>query len=345
MILREYLYVDSAAVRGLLAQLDSGVAESETVRTTSGKKSGAGMKGILEHGREWGEVAEITKGFSDVLFPNLENALEVQGVLSDISDVIGEPESWSPGRMEELLPPGRVVRVTAPGYLVDARFLASTLAGFAAAVSGLSKVQQGVDGGSVSDGESPAVPPKVKRASKSSATSAEGAKWEEENLEGSIPLSRLTVDNSDIVNASFLRGIVQLQRGLFAPGLHLTLAPEVEKSGTISVRLQEGKQYLDTDPDILFSRYGVGAQDWTVVGAIGSHPLPNPDLSENNFMTGDGVVDRSRFGRFVNQLATFLGNQGLADLPQAPGFSIVPWAVYRTIGLPLQHPPSAVREG
>ena len=38
-----------------------------------------------------------------------------------------------------------------------------------------------------------------------------------------------------------------------------------------AIRLQEGQQFLDSDPEILFARYGVRAQDWTVVGTVGHH--------------------------------------------------------------------------
>jgi hypothetical protein len=57
-------------------------------------------------------------------------------------------------------------------------------------------------------------------------------------------------------------------------------------------------------------------------------------MSSIQWVSGDGGVNRAEFGRYVNQLATMLGNLGFTDLPQAPGFSIVPWAVYRTLGSP-----------
>lgn len=136
------------------------------------------------------------------------------------------------------------------------------------------------------------------------------------------------------MSGKFLRGIVQISRGMFAPGLHLSLLPDVESGGIISIRLQEGKQYLDTDPDVLFARFGVGIQEWTVVGTIGHHPLPSPDLSEFDFTDDDGNISRGKFARYVNGLGATLGNLGFSDMPQSPGFSMVPWAVYRTLGAP-----------
>lgn len=70
------------------------------------------------------------------------------------------------------------------------------------------------------------------------------------------------------------------------------------------------------------------------MGTIGHHPLPDPDMDDANFTDSEGNIRRADFGRYVNQLGTLLGNLGFTDLPQAPGFSVIPWAVYRTIGVP-----------
>jgi hypothetical protein len=51
-------------------------------------------------------------------------------------------------------------------------------------------------------------------------------------------------------------------------------------------------------------------------------------------MSADDNIERGSFGRYVNRLGSVLGNIGFTDLPQAPGFSVIPWAVYRTLGVP-----------
>ena len=176
------------------------------------------------------------------------------------------------------------------------------------------------------------MPPKAKKAGKT----YKELPGEADSPEGSIPLGdiRFDADDDSSISGEFLRGIVQVARGMFAPGLHLMLAPDAEDAGAITVRLQEGRQYLDSDSDVLFARYGVGAQDWTVVGTVGHHPLPDPDMDNAKFLDGEGNIQRAEFGRYVNRLGTLLGNLGFTDLPQSPGFSLVPWAVYRTLGSP-----------
>ncbi|WP_161937839.1 DUF6414 family protein [Serinicoccus chungangensis] len=325
MILREYLYVDTTAVRGILAQLDAGIVESETSAKESDKKSAGGVKGFVEHAQNWSEARTTTKAMADALFPQLEDALESEGLLEDVSELINSDDFWAEEEVQERLHPGKIVRVTAPGYLIDARFIATILGGFAAVDRGM--VNMGITQVAVD----PVLPPKAKGPKSKPYKEMPG---ESENLEGGIPIGRLAFGDENGISGEFLRGVVQVTRGMFAPGLHLSLAPDAEGAGAISVRLQEGRQFLDVEPDILFANYGVGVQEWTVVGTIGHHPLPTPDLSDGDFMFADGEgVRRGEFGRYVNQLGTTLANLGFTDLPQAPGFSLIPWAVYRTIAI------------
>ncbi|MFE4645169.1 hypothetical protein [Streptomyces sp. NPDC056730] len=84
-------------------------------------------------------------------------------------------------------------------------------------------------------------------------------------LEDSIP------DFPDIGGAdgNILRSFVRIAKGVFAPGLHVNLTPT--KGVLINSRLQEGRQYLDSEAHILFARYGTERQEWTIVGGIGSY--------------------------------------------------------------------------
>jgi hypothetical protein len=100
----------------------------------------------------------------------------------------------------------------------------------------------------------------------------------------------------------------------------------------VTARLQEGRQFLDSEPDVLFARYGAGLQEWTVVGSIGHYGVTVSGAVNNSGLTrADGTVDRSGFVRFINQFVSFIGTQGFVDVPAEPGFSVVPLAVYRVV--------------
>lgn len=325
MILREYLYVDSTVVRGVLAQLESGIAESETQTEQKRKATGGGIKGFAEHTQSWGGDITTAKSLGDALFPRLEDALESEGLLEDVSGHLSTPGAWESGAMRKAMTPGKIVRITAPGWLMDSRFIASILTSYAVVNRGLENMEI------LERVTAPTVPPKVKAKQPGGANGYEELPGEAAALEGLIQLGH--IGGASGLQGAFLRGIAQVMRGMFRPGLHLTLTPEGEGAGSVTLRLQEGRQYLDTDPDVLFARYGVGAQEWTVVGTVGHHALPTPDLAQSSFMEGE-TIRRANFARYVTGLGTTLGNLGFADLAQEPDFSLVPWAVYRTIGKP-----------
>jgi hypothetical protein len=99
----------------------------------------------------------------------------------------------------------------------------------------------------------------------------------------------------------------------------------------VSARLEEGRSFLDSEVDVLFARYGVGLQEWTLVGIIGHHGTSEDvDFDDAGFMDDDHVV-RSRFSEYVSRFTKLLGQFGLIDLVQAPAFSVVPIAVYRVL--------------
>lgn len=189
MILREYLYVDAAAVRGLLAQLDSGIAETESTTTTRAKKSVGGVKGFAEHAQDQADSVMTAKSMGDALFPALELALESEGLLRDYSDLISDPDAWHDGSLHGTLSPGRIVRLTAPGHLIDARFVASILEGFAVTHRGMSNM------GLLKRGPEAVRPPSAKATSgKNRYKELPG---EEASLEARIPLGELAFGTED----------------------------------------------------------------------------------------------------------------------------------------------------
>jgi hypothetical protein len=153
-----------------------------------------------------------------------------------------------------------------------------------------------------------------------------------------VPELGLIATEGDSFSTPQLRSIIRVSRGMFTPGLHLNLAPTDDDAYTVGGRLQEGRQFLDSDPDILFARYGVGQQEWTLVGTVGHYASETPDSAPDDpsLVDGDGRVHRARMANFVNGHLGYLGSQGFTDLPQYPGFSVVPLAVYRLTGVPIE---------
>lgn len=317
-MLREFLYVDTEKVRSMLAQLEGGVEEESRRTERHDKRTEGGIKGVGLHQQAWGNEEYVNKSLGDTIFPVLEDILTAEGLLTDISDQVREEDVWDSGALADQYPPGSIVRITAPGALFDARYVAAVLRGFASSYSGL--VDMGVMG------------EQAARAASNKKPGRPQVQSELKNLEDSIPDFVPLKDESGEITPKLVRAVVKLARGLFTPGLHLNLVPTDNDRIVIGSRLQEGRAYLDSDSEILFARYGVGFQEWTLVGSIGHYAKGEPaeDLPDLSLTEGNNVA-RGRTAQFINAFMNLIGGMGFADVPQFPGFSVVPFAVYRTI--------------
>ncbi|MGY0006550.1 DUF6414 family protein [Micromonospora sp. I033] len=324
MFIREFLYVDTDKVRGMLAQLDGGISEEQRDTTKRDKRTEGGIKGFAGHYQGWGEESYVTKSLGDALFPTLEDALDSESLIHDLSEDLQDPSFWQSGRLQEVAPPGTLIRVSSLGSLFDARYVAANLAGFGATYSGMEAI------GAVESSRPSASSNRGNPKSKGS----KGQEPASHELEDSIPeFSPIKGEEGGEIGPQYLRGIVKLSRGLFLPGLHLNLYPTDDDTLSIGARLQEGRHFLDGDPEILFARYGTGKQMWTLVGTVG-HYADERDRQGPmavDITDGSGNVVRGRTAGFINSHMRFLGALGFADVPQWPGFNVVPMAVYRTI--------------
>ncbi|MFJ8566974.1 hypothetical protein [Streptomyces sp. NPDC093514] len=320
MILREFLYVDTDKVRAMLAQLDGGIAEEERETSREEKKNTVGPRSVVQHLQTTGTERYMQKSMGDALFPMLEDALESESLIRDISTEVADISRWESGEIKELAPPGSLVRITAKGSLFDTRYAANTFAAFAS-------VNVGIQGLGVTPEMPGNRPPPKKGKPTQPQLRSQGATQATPQLEDAI------MDFRDLngIDGNTLRSMIRMARGIFAPGLHLNLTPVNSGDVLIGSRLQEGRQYLDTEADILFARYGTEKQDWTLVGSVGSYGPKNTQLPDFNFTDAGGFLNRARFADALNGFMRNLGGMGFIDLPQYPGFSLIPFAVYRAI--------------
>lgn len=317
LFLREYVYVDIDRVRGLAGQLYDGIPERATNISARQRSFEVDAK-IVRAGRAAGQEDSTERSLGDSLFKDLEADLEALGLLADISETLSNSTDWN----DDSVAPGQMVRITAPGSLFHPAQLSEALVGLATAAHGLGEL-------GVSNEGSAALPPKAKTDAQRKAVRAvrqqqgQEPRFPEDYLpHGEVPV--MGVDRSQ------LSGMIKVVRGIFGEGVHLHLMPAGPDGPTISTRLEAGRRFLDSSPEVLFSRYGLGRQEWTVVGIVGQLGRDATPEAVADLMNEDGTVGRAKF---VDLVGNFLGStSGLVDLPQAPGFSLVPLAVYRTIG-------------
>lgn len=320
-ILREMLYLDVDKVRALLGQLSRGVPEAVDQTSRVGKENALGLKGIGEHRREGVEEMSVRHSMADANFPALEEILDAEGILTDLSNDLRQPERWLEDDWRSATPPGSLVRITLQGSLFDARYIAQQMAAFGWVLSGL----QGLG----------IMPGRADTRAQGKAARVDG----EPTLEDLVPaFSPMKDDDGDgKTDRTVLRSIIRVAKGIFTPGLHLIMVPDTgdkEPEYGVTVRLEEGRQYLDTTPEILFARYGSNVQEWTLVGSVGHYPPPPTDVPDpSGVVNSDDSFSRIRMSRYINDVMRFMGGLGFADVPQHPSFAVIPLAVYRTVAI------------
>lgn len=326
-ILRDYLYLDVDKVKSIAGQLERGVPEETKLTERESTKKSVGYGPIASYNPERGEEFATSRSMLDSLFPELEDALESDGWLVDISDIFHQTQSSPFDEIRSIRPEASLFRITASGYLFDSRYLAGIMAGFSSTVAGIQDLERAQESdqnpsnkGNKQGGRKP---PNVNRKPRDAGTG---------NLEDSIEDFANTFD----ISADFLRAIVRTSRGMYKPGLNLVLASSDETGAlTVTARLQENRRYLDTDPEIAGSRFGVGSQQWTLIGTVGHYSTgPGEDELEKILRavarSTEQRFDRTGFMRDINDVIERVGRAGMIDLPQHPGFSAIPIAVYRT---------------
>jgi hypothetical protein len=321
MFLREYIYVDSDKVRGLASQLYDGVPEKATRVSARQRKLQAGIKVVRGEGGSSSEDS-VEKNLGDSIFKDLEEDLEALELLIDASEKLQWEETWED--IDSLASPGSILRITAPGTLFHPAQISEAIVGMATSAHGL------FDLSTVNEKITPPVPPKAKSASQRKASRNEASSLQEEprNPEDHLPAG----DMIPIMNMprKSMSGMIRIIRGVFGEGVHLHLRPLGVDGPTVSARLESGRRFFDSSPEVLLSRYGLSPQEWTIVGItgqLGDKISPDETIDIAN---SDTSVNRAKVVDLVHQ---FLGQTGgLIDIPQKPGFSMVPLAVYRTIG-------------
>lgn len=330
-VLRDYLYLDVDKVKSIAGQLDSGVPEEARLTRRGSKRTSIGWDKILSHAPESSEETYVHRSMLDSLFPELEELLE-QGWLLDISKEFSQEPPDLIERLMESRPEGSLFRLTADGYLFDVRHLTKLFANFATAIAGYQEFEKATKDLAES---------MEKQATGAPAKKAPPRKQKDvlDEVLSSIRLEEAIEEFAPQpgISPALLRTMIHTARGVFSPGLHLIMGnSSVTGSFSVSARLQEGGRYLEASPDVISSRYGGKPQRWTIVGTVG-HYSETPEVASSaslateveNELSDD--FNRQRFIRTMNNFVRDVAQSGMMDLPQHPGMSAIPIAVYRAV--------------
>ncbi|WP_156479290.1 hypothetical protein [Kocuria palustris] len=323
MFLRDYLYVDIDKVHGLATQIYDGVPEKSSDLAARQSELGVDLK-LLKGSRGKSKQEVIDKSLGDAVFQDLESDLESLNFLSDISHEISTPQGWD--ELHERLQPGQIVRITAPATLFHPTHLSTTILNLATAADGIHQVMESFE----SDREpAQSVAPTAKKKNRNDTARRGGPTTPPDP---SLPETQLpNIETIPYLDAprELLAGMIRATRGIFGDGIHLHMRPTGTTGPIISARLEEGRRFFDSQPDVLLSRYGLVPQEFTLVGILGQLGSNLASTEDANMSKSDNALIRAGF---VDMIAKFLGESaGLVDMPADPGFSITPLAVYRGI--------------
>jgi hypothetical protein len=321
LFLREYIYVDQDKVRGIISQILEGVPESAKSLERSEKDAELKNRQIGGFGKKSADEESSERSMADSLFKILEDELEALTVLRDISKELNSSSDWE--ALAENVRPGSVVRITAPGKLFHPNQLSHALVGIATAAHGVASFSPESSPAQTPPGKNR---PGNKRSQRQAPFSDRGdSSYPEDLLPSDETLPLLDLPREQVA------GLIRLVRGIYDDGVHLNLRPRGKEGPFVSARLESGRRYLDSSPEILFSRYGLSDQDWTIVGIVGQFGRPESD-SDEPVLTQEGRFDRSAMIDLVDNFLSLAGASGLVDAPTYPGFTVIPLAVYRSIG-------------
>ncbi|SFO06834.1 DUF6414 family protein [Amycolatopsis rubida] len=332
--LRDYLYLDIEKVRSIAGQLEFGVPEEFRETDATMRKRSLGWEKFVSGSNESTEERYLQRSVVDSLFPELEAALE-DGWLVDITEEFGAGvDKFS--AIKSIRPEGSIFRLTAPGVLFDFEYFADTLSSFSAAAGGFedfTKLMLADDGDSGDSLKRPSQkrPPKAVRIENSSRYR-------------SIPADATAEDYieefeaADGTSPALFRSMARLTRGISRPGMTLIVESSADEDALVlAARFQQNRRYFDADSATVAARYGLSKQNWTIIGTIGHYTQSVEDVKLlNQLMNARGSVDskgnfsRKYFIDTVSSLIQSFGAFGLSDIPQHPGISVIPIAVYRS---------------
>lgn len=144
---RDFLYVDTDRVRGLLAQLEGGVVNNvvERLSDSSSDKFGGKLLGLhgsrekmIEGGVEW------TRSMEDALFALFEEAAQVSGLLRETPE-IERLSTWESGEAQTLLVPGQLVRISGATQILDPPHVKQELLRALEAVQAFAEFEEATD--------------------------------------------------------------------------------------------------------------------------------------------------------------------------------------------------------
>lgn len=326
--LRDYLYLDVDKVKSIAGQFDFGTLDEVRETTVKKRKGAVGWDKVLSVGGEKSHESYVQRSMLDSLFPELESELE-DGWLVDISREFAKGGEYL-DEIKSLRPEGSLFRLTAPGLMFNPEFFQQSMVQFSSLLGGVEMLTAVMSADQEGAGIKKGAPPKSRRSNSEAYRNIPESPVAEDFVE--------TFTKVDESSPEYFKSIMRMVRGFSSDGTTLFLeSDDGDNAITLSARFQQNRRYFDADPILLASQYGLSRQTWTIVGTIGHYTRPLTEVqllsaleSARGTLGADGTFRRRYLIRMMSNVMHQFGASGVSDIPQHPGISAIPIAVYRT---------------
>jgi hypothetical protein len=296
----------------LLAQLDEGIAEAVTNRTSITLEGEAGAKlfgigattGISREG-----VREEARSLQDLTYVAFERRAEEEGMILRAPTTVSSAEEWKAGRVHGLFKEGQLVNIASDVQVLDPSFLGARLERIREFMGALAAVTSGSETANLS-------PNQRKRHIDQAARAF---------FQGLDPAA---IGGIGDVVSSLTGGSIAVRA--------LPCGPEQPELGFGGVLL-ERRGYIQEEREALFGRYGTLLRGWNMVMQIASIPpkpqaVGEPSLDiEGIELTVGNAIKRATLEKMVTDLIRYLESIGLSEGPRWPAISVTPLAIFRTV--------------
>jgi len=351
--LRDTLYLDTARIRSLLAQLRGGVVEGVVERwgKRDERRLGVRLLGLEGGGNLLDEASiEQTTTLQDALFGIFEEAAEEVSLFQEA--LVDDPAPWRNGSVHRALTPGQLIRITAPTQILDAEHVGGELTRAIESLEAFAYFQEAQDPTPLPS-DTP-LPPEVRSKRKK----IDPDEWRQAAIAARVEaIMGMPLDGAVGLRVMFekiLGGGISVR--VFPCGAgHLDIA--------LAGRLATREGYLRDEHDTLFAKYGWGSSEWTVVAQLATVPTKpaekpldasfSTELSDEGPLSTDDdpedsrppadddtdeALNRAEFEAMGIDLMKTFAEAGFMGAPVFPGITITPIAIYREAPLQTEAP-------
>lgn len=312
---REFLYVDTQRVKSFLAHMEGGVVQQTQLGQVDNLKADAqakllGFGGGGGYSHDW--KREEQKSLQDVVFSLFEDTADENGYITDATDDYYNPELWADGSIQGDLEAAQIIRITCEVQMLDGGLFGSRLERYLEMADSLARLGVKTDDLKPMKGKSV-----------------------EKQKEELLRKARTAILKG--VSEDYIRAMSGFMQSFLGDDIAMRALPCGEQylEYGFSGALLNRADYIQSEREHLFSRYGTYMSNWTCVLQVSTVPVQEEHKTkienDTNFLLPSGTISRAATARGASDLLGVMEGIGILDGPRWPTVSVTPLGIYRDV--------------